>query len=205
MTGATARKLEPIGRVNNLRPEWAGESPRFPPSKPTNQHRQQQWAISSRDPASQAGHSPTGARPPSKTQQGGRQSHPGDRDARTRHGMRSAVDRGNRESANPAPSGFVAARNPNSRTSSFPPVTEIMGIPRPVHAVTSSGPTSLTSLATVRTDSARAGPISPMSLLTHGLLVTYSVAAATSPEQPVVRTSCMEPRQTSRSANHLPL
>jgi len=107
--------------------------------------------------------------------------------------------------ANPAPSGFVAARNPNSGTSSFPPATEIMGIPRPVHAVTSSDPTSLTSLATVRTDSARAGPISPMSLLTHGLLVTYSVAAATSPEQPVVRTSCMEPRQTSRSANHLPL
>jgi len=33
MTGATARKLELFGRVNNLRPGWLSESPRFPPFK----------------------------------------------------------------------------------------------------------------------------------------------------------------------------
>jgi len=50
MTGATARKLELFGRVNNLRPGWLSEFPRFPAiqTTQTNIYRNQQSAISFR-------------------------------------------------------------------------------------------------------------------------------------------------------------
>jgi hypothetical protein len=69
------------------------------------------------------------------------------------------------------------------------------GIPRSVHAGTSSDSTSLASRAMVRTDSVRTGPIPPIPLLAHGLLLRRRCHV---PAKPIVRTSCMELSQTGR-------
>jgi hypothetical protein len=83
------------------------------PPSPMRMDRRGTATVTFRDPvrqaaylASQAGRSPTGARPPSWGQQVGRQTLPGDRDARTRQGMWSPGDGGrggNSGNVNPAP------------------------------------------------------------------------------------------------------
>jgi len=98
------------------------------PPSPVRMDRHNTAMVTFRDPARQAAHLasragrfPNGVGLPSRTQQGGWQSLPGDRDARFRQGMWSPVDMANRGYTNPAPQQVRRRQEPRLGNQPFRP------------------------------------------------------------------------------------